>query len=75
MKQFDVVTATIKPQRIDDLKLGALEIVGKTLQFKAMNIISDGEYKGQWAMAPMDIEDTNSLLAGWWPLCDLEVAA
>jgi hypothetical protein len=75
-QQFDLFEATFAPLRTDNLKLGPLRMVGKRLVWKALWVIEDGEYAGQWAMAPpvdMPSEFREGVWA-WAPACDLKDA-
>lgn len=73
MERFDIITATFRPQRIDDLKPGVSTWIGRTLKWQAGWLVDKqdgGPYVGLWAMTPM----TDELVPfGWVPLCDLEI--
>ena len=70
MKQFEVITASFTPQRIDDLQDDARDHVGKVYDWCASWIIEGGPYDGQWAMAPRP-KDSVWPSIGWVPECDL----
>ena len=71
LKKYDVVRAKFTPQKTDDLRNGAKELIGKTGEFMASWIIEDGyDYAGQWAMVPQ-WEYSDIFKFGWVPLCDL----
>ena len=71
MQQFDVVTATFKPKRSDDLREHARTMIGKTMQWMAGWEIEDGPYSAQYAMIPQRV--SSELVGGWVPECDLEI--
>jgi hypothetical protein len=78
MQQFDRVVATFEPIRRDDLKAGAAEWIGRTLTWQASWIVEEGDYEGQWAMAPMPplgAPATDWPPFTWIPLCDLRIEA
>ena len=67
-----IVTAKLNPVRQDDLQTGVSEYIGKVCQWRALHIIEDGAYVGQWAM--LNVDFTNPLPPfAWSPLCDLEI--
>ena len=68
---FAQFTAVFSPARIDDLKPGAAELIGKRLRWSKGWIIEDGPYAHQWA-CPL-IEDSGAWSApfAWAPECDL----
>jgi hypothetical protein len=69
MDQFDVIRATFRPKRTDDLRLGVASSVGRTTEWQAMWLIGDGPYAGQWAMVPA--KDSHRWPMAWAPESDL----
>lgn len=68
MNQFDKITATIKPQKTDNLVDGMQEFIGRSFEFQAMWTIERAPFIGEWAMSPTS---TQGFPFGWIPLCDL----
>jgi hypothetical protein len=68
LQQFDMVEATFRPTRLDDLKPEVKGKVGERGIFQAVWIVEDGHYEGQWAMSPQDFNHWQFV---WTPLCDL----
>jgi hypothetical protein len=71
MKQFEVIEATFKPKRIDDLVEGSEAWIGRRTQWQAAWILEDGPYNGEWAMTPHG-DDRFKAPFAWVPLSDLE---
>jgi hypothetical protein len=69
MDQFDKIEAIFCPPRLDDLVVGAREVVGKSGVWQAMWIIEKGQHKGLWAMAPV----TGDWPFAWAPESDLAI--
>ena len=69
IEQFDKIIATFNPKKTDNLVTGMENHIGKRFTFEAMWVIEDGQYVGEWAMAP---RMTGPPLCGWIPLCDLD---
>lgn len=74
MNQFDRVTATLKPRRVDDLKHGVDAWIDRELIWEAMWEIEDGEYAGYWAMSPIIDDLIERPPFAWVPFCDLSIA-
>lgn len=73
MNQFDKRKGTFKPVRSDDLAPGVAECVGMYCIWEAMWIIEEGQFEGQWAMAPrIDVVDTPNVPFAWVPECDID---
>ena len=74
---FDIVRATFKPQRTDDLKPGVADWIGWNGLWMAKGIADpDGAYAGQMGFSI----DTKTMLDqelyppwSWMPECDLEI--
>lgn len=50
MNQFDRVLGVFEPKRTDDLQNDAAQHIGKLYTWRAMWVIEDGPYEGEWAM-------------------------
>jgi hypothetical protein len=72
LRQHDVVEGTFQPKRTDDLKPGAVALIGASGKWQALWIIEDGTYKGQWAMAPYEWEVMPPFC--WTPECDVKIS-
>ena len=73
VKQHDVIKATFRPTRTDDLRPEIRGMIDKRSRFQAWFVYGEGPYKGQWEMAPCPYSRDNT---EWpWPftvpLCDL----
>ena len=74
---FDIVRATFKPQRTDDLKPGVADWIGWAGLWMANGLADpDGPYAGQMGFSI----DTETMLDqklcppwSWMPECDLEI--
>ena len=70
---FSKIEAVFRPRRIDDLKLGAVEHIGKRGVFEAAWIIEDGRpYAGEWAMLIPRDWDNELCDFSWVPSGDLD---
>lgn len=72
MEQFDKVTASLRPKRIDDLRDGVDIWVGRTLTWQASYVIEDGQFQGEWAMSPVLDASAERPPFAWVPLSDLD---
>lgn len=78
--QYDVVNATFKPSRTDNLKPGSDAWVGHRTTWEAQGEIEDGPYKGQ-VMFSIEVGIQNEMRDRgqhlppftWVPECDLEI--
>lgn len=65
------IVAKFVPNEMDDLKIEARFLIGRVGIFEALWKISDGKYRGQWAMKiPRDWPISS---ACWVPECDLRL--
>lgn len=72
IQQFDKVEARFTPKRIDDLRAGAHQFIGEIAEFRALWVIEDGPYEGQWAMeVPRNWDARSGGEFVWSPECDL----
>lgn len=74
LESFDVVTATFRPQRTDDLKPHTRNWVGVRMRWCAaweIDAEDGGPYVGQMAMTPHDPTPAGLEPIGWVPLRDL----
>lgn len=72
LNRHDIVVATFAPQRRDDLKDGGADFIGWRGEWQVCWEIEEGDYAGQWALAPFPLwanEFTPPF--GWVPECDL----
>lgn len=80
LKRSDIVDATLRPKRVDDLKPGMHAWIGRRCLWEVQWMIDEedgGDYVGQYAMMP--IREPGCLHREfpyiWVPLCDLEIHA
>ena len=73
VKRFDVITATFRPRRSDDLRYNSAEFVGREMQWQAAWLIEDGPYKNEWAMTPYKYTGNPQPHFAWVPSGDLEL--
>jgi hypothetical protein len=66
---YQTVTATFRPKHTDHLRPGVAEWIGKTLEWRSLWVIEDGQHEGEWAMAPMVRSPCPPF--AWAPLSDL----
>lgn len=72
LQRFEKVTAHFTPKRLDDLKMGARQFIGEIAEFRALWIIEEGPYEGQWAMeVPREWDARSNGEFVWAPECDL----
>lgn len=74
LERFEVVTATFRPQRTDDLKPHARAWIGVRMRWCAaweIEAEDGGPYVGQMAMIPQGPTPDGLDWLGWVPLCDL----
>lgn len=64
--QFDQVDAVFRPKDLTTLKPDAAVLVGKRFVFRALWLIDEGPYSGQWALMP-----DSKWTSGWVPEEDL----
>lgn len=74
---FSTFRARITPKRTDDLKPGALALIGQVKTFERGWVIgeddsSNPDYWGQWACFLVDEDDERHGFS-WMPECDLTV--
>ena len=71
LKKYNVVRARFAPQKTDNLRDSAKELINKTGEFMASWVVEDGhDCAGQWAMVPQ-WEYADIFKFVWVPLCDL----
>ena len=74
---FDVVRATFRPKRTDDLKPGVAEWIGWTGLWQANGLCPEGPYDGQmgFSIGSGTMADLELPLPpwSWMPECDLEI--
>ncbi len=73
LRQHDVIEATFRPKRTDDLKPGAKAWIGRRGEWECYWIIEGGPYDGQMAIAPKAGAECPPF--AWVPECDLEMHA
>jgi hypothetical protein len=56
-EQFETFTATLTPQRTDDLKPGVADWIGWRGTWQTCWIIDESDYEGDWACAPLPDQD------------------
>ena len=75
MNQYDHFTAVFRPKTVDDLKPGALGLVGRRLKWQAIWVIeddyADGRYAGQYACA-LRSPEVEAAQWFWTPQEDLD---
>jgi hypothetical protein len=72
MKAYDKVTAVFQPRDLASLKSEGHADIGKAGTFVASWVIEEGQFKGQWAMAP-DHKDWERFSFAWCPEEDLQI--
>jgi len=75
LEQYDIIEATSKPLRVDDLRDGMGFFIGFRCHWRAIYRITEherGAYNGQWALEPI-IEGVapSKIIFLWAPFCDL----
>ena len=69
-EQYTKIKGIFKPKNKETLREEAKEFIGRPLKFRALWIIEDGDYKGQWAFRPMTM-DEKEVSMGWVPQEDI----
>ena len=71
MKQYQKISASFSPRRVDDLRENAQAWIGRTSLWTASWVIEEGDYEGELAMTPP--YDMNAPFV-WVPSGDLQAA-